>query len=224
MLNSPAVLKFPLTSPQLAGRKQECRRQLLELRRQFSLETGLCLSHKINQLITCLPEFRNATAVAAYAATPGEVDLLECSQVALDSGKLLLFPRFNAVAKGYDMVPIQTLAGGLRPGRFGIREPASEIPAYDSGKMAGAKIIWLVPGVGFDRAGRRLGRGKGYYDRLLTGVSGVKIGVAFSWQIWPVLPAATNDVMMDIIVSESGIMRSSLAATKTQNNPGQSVP
>ena len=59
----------------------------------------------------------------------------------------------------------------------------------------------LVPGLGFDARGHRLGRGKGHYDRLLAGFGGRKIGVAFDFQIMAEVPCEAHDIVLDDIVT-----------------------
>ena len=61
--------------------------------------------------------------------------------------------------------------------------------------------VVLVPGVAFDLGGRRLGRGAGYYDRLLTGVRGTTCGVAFDEQISGELPVEPHDVHVNCILT-----------------------
>lgn len=68
-------------------------------------------------------------------------------------------------------------------------------------------MCFIVPGVAFDRSGHRLGRGRGYYDRLLSGVSAPKIALAFSFQLLPMLPYESHDIVMDVIVTEKEIIR-----------------
>lgn len=68
--------------------------------------------------------------------------------------------------------------------------------------------VLLVPGLGFDRQGCRLGRGKGYYDRTLQSYTGLKVGVCFSRQIVNEgLPREGHDVFMDYIVTEKFILK-----------------
>lgn len=70
----------------------------------------------------------------------------------------------------------------------------------------GEKIdIFIVPGVAFDRMGNRLGRGGGYYDKLLAGVPSPKIGLAYSFQVLAEVPRTSYDVPMDMVVTEVGI-------------------
>jgi 5-formyltetrahydrofolate cyclo-ligase len=59
----------------------------------------------------------------------------------------------------------------------------------------------LAPGLGFDESGRRLGRGQGYYDRLLAEIIGAKCGVAFDEQVVGQLPAQEHDVSMNFILT-----------------------
>jgi 5-formyltetrahydrofolate cyclo-ligase len=59
-----------------------------------------------------------------------------------------------------------------------------------------------VPAVAFDTSGARLGRGGGYYDRLLAGCDGLKIGIAHNFQVLDDIPSAPHDVRMDLIVTD----------------------
>jgi 5-formyltetrahydrofolate cyclo-ligase len=91
----------------------------------------------------------------------------------------------------------------LVPSTFGVPEPiGSEIPAAaeDIGTI-------ILPMLGFDRTGGRIGYGAGYYDRFLSKNPGLrKIGVAFACQEVECLPVDENDIRMDIIITEDGIM------------------
>jgi 5-formyltetrahydrofolate cyclo-ligase len=66
--------------------------------------------------------------------------------------------------------------------------------------------LMAVPGVAFDRNGNRLGRGGGYYDRLLAGFSGLSAGVSFDFQLFPQIPSEPHDIPVDTIVTEFGII------------------
>jgi len=65
----------------------------------------------------------------------------------------------------------------------------------------------LVPGVAFDLRGARLGRGAGFYDLLLPGVSGALIGVAYTLQVIENTPLEPHDVLMDGLVTEEGYQK-----------------
>jgi 5-formyltetrahydrofolate cyclo-ligase len=93
-----------------------------------------------------------------------------------------------------DALLVGEAAGPRRSNRFGILEPAQalrEIPPVD---------VVVVPGVAFDRRNNRLGRGKGYYDRLLATINTYKIGVCFGCQLLEHVPHDAHDVRMDRVV------------------------
>ncbi len=83
----------------------------------------------------------------------------------------------------------------LRQGAFRIQEPQGE-------PYAGMIDAAVVPGVAFDNAGHRLGRGKGYYDKFLATNDCYKIGLCFSFQRLPSIPSEAHDVLMDEVVSD----------------------
>jgi 5-formyltetrahydrofolate cyclo-ligase len=136
-------------------------------------------------------------------ATPGEVELDGLIQALLRDSRPVWLPRFDAGAGRYDMVRIAALGEDLQTGAFGIREPRAALPAVPPDERSGSGVVWLVPGVAFDLAGHRLGRGRGYYDRLLRGARGVRIGVAWDWQVIAQVPHTDHDEAMHWIVTET---------------------
>ena len=84
--------------------------------------------------------------------------------------------------------------------RLGFQEPVGGA-LIESEKLDG----FLVPGLAFSKKGERIGRGKGFYDRTLAQVSGLKVGVCYSYQLFSELPTEDHDVKMDIVVSDQGI-------------------
>ena len=94
----------------------------------------------------------------------------------------------------------------LVPSTFHVPEPVgSEIPANPADVTSA-----IIPMLGFDRNGGRLGYGAGYYDRFLSQNQHIRtIGIAFSCQEVHQIPLDTNDVLMDLVVTESGIFSSS---------------
>ena len=88
-----------------------------------------------------------------------------------------------------------TSRADLQEGAFHILEPIGEhFTDYEKIDVA------LVPDMAFDAAGHRLGRGRGYYDRFLTGVTCYKIGVCFPFQRVAEVPTDDHDVMMDEVI------------------------
>ena len=94
---------------------------------------------------------------------------------------------------------MQNFHSDLAVGQFGILEPKpgiSQLAARDPIDVA------LVPGLAFDETGNRLGRGMGYFDRLLPGIGGTKIALAYDFQILKGIPAEAHDACVDFIVTE----------------------
>ena len=89
------------------------------------------------------------------------------------------------------------IAKDLSHGQFGIREPSGHCIAVPPNRLD----LILVPGVAFDSHGRRLGRGKGFYDQLLESVRGTTCGVAFDEQIVESVPVEPHDVHLNCILT-----------------------
>jgi 5-formyltetrahydrofolate cyclo-ligase len=85
----------------------------------------------------------------------------------------------------------------LSVGKFDVREPVASYPTVALNRLD----FVLVPGIAFDLRGRRLGRGKGFYDRLLTDVRGKTCGVAFDEQIVPEIPIEPHDIPVHCILT-----------------------
>jgi 5-formyltetrahydrofolate cyclo-ligase len=115
----------------------------------------------------------------------------------LNAGKIVTLPRYGASEDQYVACQIKDTRRDLGPGRFGILEPLDSCPTFDLNRLD----FSLVPGLGFTLSGYRLGRGKGYYDRLLAKVPGVKCGVAFAWQAPVELVPEAHDIRLDYILT-----------------------
>lgn len=138
-----------------------------------------------------------AARVLLFAPLADEPDVWPLAPLALAQGKILALPSFVPGPGHYVARQVARLATDLRIGKFGIREVAETQP----------EIPWmhldlvLVPGVAFDAQGRRLGRGRGYYDRLLAAVPGTKCGVAFDEQLVAAVPAGPQDIPLNCIMT-----------------------
>lgn len=140
-----------------------------------------------------------ACTVAIFAPQPREpdVELLWMH----GTGKTLAYPR---VEEGrLDLYRVDSVYE-LLPGAFGVREPA--VHAMHAVPPDSLDLI-LVPGVAFSADGARLGRGGGYYDRLLASLPAhtCKMGVCFDSQVLPEFPVEPHDQHVDFIATESGV-------------------
>jgi 5-formyltetrahydrofolate cyclo-ligase len=164
------------------------------------------LGQRVSRRLLALPAVRHARALAAYAAMSVELSVDEVVTAKLHEGGTVLLPRYDAAARSYRMVAITNIEEDTVQGHYGIREPRPELPAEDPACLRSADTVWLVPGLAFDPQGHRLGRGGGYYDRLLAGVLGPRIGVALDWQILPTVPSEAHDITMTMVVSQDRVL------------------
>lgn len=141
--------------------------------------------------------WRDAQSVFFYAPLPQELDLWPVVKDSLAAGKAVALPRFDPAAGSYVACRVRDPDTDVVTGRYGIREPAEGCPQVD---LAGLELI-LVPGVAFDAQGRRLGRGKGFYDRLLALAGGITCGVAFDEQVMEEIPVEPHDVRVHCLLT-----------------------
>jgi len=138
-----------------------------------------------------------------YLALGDEIDLGPLFRDALSSGRLVALPGYDAATGAYLPRQVVDPARDLNAGAFGITEPRGSCPLISPNRLDFA----IVPGVAFTLEGRRIGRGKGHYDRLLASVGGVKCGVAYDEQIVEAIPSEPHDVRMDWIVTPTRSVR-----------------
>lgn len=180
--------------------KVQVRRQVMAERQSRGDRPGSQAA--LESRLAALLEAMAFRPLAAYLAMPGEADLDVILRRHRQFGGDLWLPRFDASTRLYDLVAVRSFEEEVAPGAFGIREPLAALPAVPMAERCGADVLWLVPGVAFDALGNRLGRGRGYYDRLLAGARGVRIGVGWDWQVLPALPHDAHDVTMDWVVTD----------------------
>jgi len=189
-----------------ASTKAALRRRMLERRRLLTAAEVDDSSRAVCARLRGLAEVVGARALAAYMAFEGELDVAPVLRWALSERKAVFLPRFEPARKDYGMVSVTDVERDLALGVFGVLEPLARIPWVPHEELTHGDVTWLVPGVAFDQTGNRLGRGKGYYDRLLSGTEGACIGVAYDWQIVTVLPVAGHDVPMHVLVSDQRVV------------------
>lgn len=136
-----------------------------------------------------------------YAPMSDEPDLTAFYRRWQASGGVLALPVWLGGNK-LVLRRVNDLEHELRAGRGGIMEPLDTLPEVDPGEPD----IVMTPGRVFSEGRDRLGRGSGCYDALLRHGSCLKIGIAYDFQVVPVLPVHEHDVPMDIVVTPSRVM------------------
>ncbi len=139
-----------------------------------------------------------------YYPFQNEVNILPIVESLLSSGKRTFFPQYQAKNKIYALAEVKDLEKDLTLGRYGIPEPANHLTTCQPDELT--NCLWIIPGVAFDREGSRLGRGGGYYDRLLHKGKGTISAVAYNWQLIDDIPVERHDQKVDIIVTEDEIL------------------
>ena len=136
--------------------------------------------------------------VTLYAAKGSEVDTTQIDEFARGHGLVVAYPRVNGRARmlAFHAVTPEALA----PSRFGLREPSADAPAVAVGDVA----AFVVPGLAFDRAGGRLGWGRGHYDATFAAAatSALRIGLAYERQVVEEVAREPHDAALHFIITE----------------------
>jgi 5-formyltetrahydrofolate cyclo-ligase len=134
--------------------------------------------------------------VAVYAPVRGEVDPGSFAELARLRGCSIFYPRLHGQGPaGLTFHQVTDLAE-LIPGPFGIPTPAAERA------QACGIDVFVVPGLGFDAQGGRIGYGRGCYDRaLFAEPSALRIGVGYDWQVVSRVPSEPHDEPLDLVVT-----------------------
>jgi 5-formyltetrahydrofolate cyclo-ligase len=190
-------------SKDLEAEKRRLRRTMSARRRAVSSEAAISAGRRVAAALLDAAEFEAAPRVALYADHAGELPTRPCFDAVLSAGKIPLLPRMGAERR-LSFCRVERW-GELRAGRYGVSEPPEGSPPVD---LAAADLV-LVPGLAFDSAGQRLGRGQGCYDATFPPGTGAPrlFGLGFEWQLVESVPHASHDRGMDAIVTERGVRR-----------------
>lgn len=187
------------------------RRRLRALRLALPRQDRLAAEREIASTLRRLRVFRRGRRVAVYLALPGEASLARALAAAHASGVEIYVPRVTSRRLGRMRFIRLRHGARLHPNAYGIDEPAGR--ACTPSPLLRLDAI-LLPVVGFDREGNRLGMGAGYYDRALRlrrdrerGWRRPRlVGIAFSCQEMPRIDSSPSDVALDLVVTEREII------------------
>ncbi len=186
-----------------AAAKAALRRELRSRRAALDDATRRAASDSITGHVLALAAWERARTVTLYLSLPEEVNTARLLDAALAQGKRLGVPRLGADG-AMEIVHVEDLDHLVAaPGQLAIRQPAPGVGCV----LAPAEIdLNLIPCVGVDCAGQRLGFGGGCYDRLLaqTRPDAVNLGLVFACQVIDALPREPHDEALDGWVTEAG--------------------
>jgi 5-formyltetrahydrofolate cyclo-ligase len=179
----------------ITERKAELRSKIRAARRELSPaereEAALRMAGRLMEISGLV----NAEYVLAYMPMKYELDILPTVEILKARGVKVVFPL--CIENGGLRLFVPAEKNGFRPGAYGISEPDPETAEEITADRLGAI---LLPAIGFDREGRRLGQGGGYYDRLLARTDCLKIAVGFDCQLVDNVPTEETDERVDIVV------------------------
>lgn len=185
------------------GEKARLRKLLRSQRRNLSAAEVTEKSRLIFAQLQAFAPFHQARTLVLYNADENEVVTEAIWQEAVHQGKAVYYPRITADRADLEFVR-RSPGEQLITGTFGILIPPGDELLV---KLSPTDVV-LTPGVGFDRHGHRLGRGKGYYDRAFRGVlaNALRVALTYEFQVIPDIPHSPNDEPLHYLVTEDGVI------------------
>lgn len=193
--------------------KTNLRNHYRNIRQKLSPQDKLALDQKVFERVLRLNQYVTAQLLLVYVSTAIEVDTKMLIEKALADGKRVGVPRCVPGTREMEFYEIHSLAE-LEPGTFGVLEPKPN-PENLLPKDPGG--LCIIPGLCFDNFGYRLGYGKGYYDRFLSGYTGVTVGICYSSCVRGSLIHGRFDRPVELLVTERFIRRTDLQFQKKRN-------
>jgi 5-formyltetrahydrofolate cyclo-ligase len=183
----------------VAEQKRQLRREAAA--RRDTLTDRAERSEAIRALVVTQAAYKAAAALHCFLAIRSEVDTRPLVSAALAAGKAVAVPVIDE--RG---VMVHSWIDDLDEASFGRGQLGTARPVALRPASPGDWGLTIVPLLAFDRAGFRLGYGKGHYDGLLAQGAGLAVGVAFACQEFPILPREPHDIPLDLIVTEEGVI------------------
>ena len=189
-----------MTNTDIKIEKQKIRKEIIAKLKIQEEEERIRKSRAIQEKLFNLPVFKQAKIIMFYISAGFEVDTLNMIKGAIKLGKTIAVPVFSQDNRKMTLSLVSGIDSELEIGPYGIKQPKRE---YARPISLDAIDLVVVPGVAFDSAGRRLGRGKGYYDRFLEAKEERTrtLGLAFKCQIVKNLPQSSHDRSVEQVIS-----------------------
>lgn len=176
--------------------KKQIRRFIKEQKMLLGDTASCVVSELAFSRLELLSEFKRANKILVYNSLSDELSTRSfISRWHLK--KKLFLPRVN----GDELEILPYKPNALQQGAFHIEEPTG-----DDIVNANEMDLIIVPAVALDRNGNRVGRGKGYYDRLLATTKAVKIGIIYDFQLFDEFDAESHDIPLDFVITPSEIV------------------
>lgn len=183
--------------------KADVRREARSHLRRLSTTEIQEAGDRIATLVWEIPDVVSAGSILLYASLPGEVPTDAIAREARARGIDVVYPRCLDEPREMSLHQVRDDSELLATGRWGIREPAAHCAITRPEEID----VAFIPGLAWDRTGNRLGRGAGYYDRLLSdpGWRALRCGLFFGIQEVAAIPVDERDAPLDVVVTEDGV-------------------
>jgi len=189
------------SSPDIRAAKRTLREYVRRLRSSLTREESDVSSEAIWRRVQELPLWHDARTIHTYVgALPGEVRTDALIAWSLEHGRRVIVPVADRKRRELHHVQLGNLED-LRPTSWGGLEPI-----HGTHVEPNVADLVIVPGIAFDRDGRRLGMGGGYYDRFLASVRVPTVALAHAFQIVDLVPADQRDARVSLIVTPDEVI------------------
>lgn len=195
--------------------KNRLRKKYRAIRKNIMPEQKKILEKRILGRIISLYQYRDAGTVLTYVSKEEETDTFMLINKALEDGKRVAVPKCVDGTFLMDFYYITDI-GQLEKSSFGVMEPKTDICEKMTSGFEDS--ICIVPGMAFDSRGFRLGYGKGYYDRFLSGYNGVTIGITFSECVLWGLPHGRFDKPVQLLITDRFLRKIRTGENSSDNN------
>ena len=179
--------------------KKILRKHIAELKKEYGHTQLRSMSESLVNSLLASKLIRSADTILLYWSLPDEVHTHDMVRQLAQDGHTVLLPKVQA--NNELTLHRYTCDDDLQCGAYGIMEPATPaLTETEHNALLSNSSVGIIPGVAFSKDGHRLGRGKGYYDRLLSRLPAFyKIGLCFDFQVIEDIPHDAHDICMDTV-------------------------
>lgn len=177
--------------------KNKIRATIRNIKKTITDTEKITASDMVFSVLTRLPEWIQAEKILMYHSLPDELSTIRLLTEIKD--KHFFLPK--VISNDLEIYPYNK--SKLLIGYYNIKEPYGDILPIHPEELD----LIIVPGIAFDNEKNRLGRGKGFYDRLLQHTNVIKIGIGYNFQLIESIPHNENDIKMDIVITPNFMIR-----------------
>ncbi|XP_034880174.1 5-formyltetrahydrofolate cyclo-ligase isoform X1 [Mirounga angustirostris] len=193
----------------VSSAKRSLRAELKQRLRAMSAEERLRQSRLLAQKVMAHSRYQKSERISIFLSMQDEIETEEIIKDIFRRGKTCFIPRYQFQSNHMDMVKLASPeeVSSLPKTSWNIHQPGEDEVREEALSTGGLDLIFM-PGLGFDKQGNRLGRGRGYYDTYLKrcleeqDVRPYTMALAFREQICPQVPVDENDMKVDEVLYE----------------------